>query len=88
MSIELFIAATLIVFLWNPQTGPEITRYLSQARRQFEETLDELPGTLDKTLESYEVFPNDPIIVAAKSLGIMTEGKTKQDLAKEITART
>jgi len=30
----------------------------------------------------------DPVIVAAKSLGIITEGKTKEELAKEIIERT
>jgi sec-independent protein translocase protein TatA len=30
----------------------------------------------------------DPIIVAAKSLGITTEGRTKEELAKEIVTRT
>jgi sec-independent protein translocase protein TatA len=30
----------------------------------------------------------DPILIAAKSLGLSTEGKTKEQLAKEITDRT
>lgn len=30
----------------------------------------------------------DPILIAAKSLGISTEGKTKEELAKEIIDRT
>jgi sec-independent protein translocase protein TatA len=30
----------------------------------------------------------DPIVIAAKSLGISTEGKTKEELVKEITDRT
>ncbi len=30
----------------------------------------------------------DPVLIAAKSLGISTEGKTKEELVKEITDRT
>lgn len=30
----------------------------------------------------------DPIVIAAESLGISTEGKTKEELVKEITDRT
>ena len=32
--------------------------------------------------------PQDPILVAAKSLGINTEGKTKSEIAKEIADRS
>jgi sec-independent protein translocase protein TatA len=36
----------------------------------------------ESTATSHEAI--DPLIVAAKSLGISTEGKTKEDIAKEI----
>jgi hypothetical protein len=32
--------------------------------------------------------PTDPLIVAAKSLGISTEGKTKEQIAKEIADKS
>jgi sec-independent protein translocase protein TatA len=32
--------------------------------------------------------PQDPIVIAAKSIGIDTEGKTKEELAREIISRT
>jgi len=46
-------------------------------------TPSEAPVTPPPTVQA----PEDPIVVAARSLGINTEGKTKEDLSKEILTR-
>lgn len=56
----------------NPQTVPA------------PQTLSASAPAQDATASTIE----DPIITAAKSLGINTEGKTKEELAKEILTRT
>jgi len=47
-----------------------------------------LTSTPEITQQATTQPPQDPIIVAAKSLGINTLGKTKQELATEITNLT
>jgi sec-independent protein translocase protein TatA len=94
------VAVLAIVFLWGPQKVPDIARAIGQAKREFDKASKEtstlvqqamaLPATTLAPSGSTAVAPTstDPVIVAAKSLGIITEGKTKEELAKEILGRT
>jgi len=86
------IAILLIIFIWGPQKLPEMARSLGQAKREFEKATKEMP-TLPTTTTRASTTPTtspqqDPLIVAAKSLGITTEGRTKEELVKEIAQRT
>jgi sec-independent protein translocase protein TatA len=81
----LVIAAILIVlFLWGPKKLPEIARSLGQAKREFEKAAKEVSTMANNTAGTIENASQHPLIVAAKSLGITTEGKTKEELVKEI----
>jgi len=94
------VAVVAIVFLWGPQKVPDIARAIGQAKREFDKASKEtstlvqqamaLPATTSAPSGSTAVAPTstDPVIIAAKSLGIITEGKTKEELAKEILGRT
>ena len=94
------LAVLAIVFLWGPQKVPDIARAIGQAKREFDKASKEtstlvqqamvLPPTTPTPTSSRTAAPTgtDPVIVAAKSLGIITEGKTKEELAKEIIGRT
>ena len=65
----------------NPTTNP-ITDSINK-------TITSPPtSTPEITQQATTQPPQDPIIVAAKSLGINTLGKTKQELASEITNLT
>jgi sec-independent protein translocase protein TatA len=82
------VAIIVIVFLWGPQKLPEMARSLGQAKREFEKAAREASTVVNTPPSSNEVMPQDPLIVAAKSLGIQTEGRTKEEIAKEIASRT
>jgi len=96
------VAVVAIVFLWGPQKVPDIARAIGQAKREFDKASKEtstlvqqamaLPATTSaaSTAGSTAVAPTstDPVIIAAKSLGIITEGKTKEELTKEIIGLT
>jgi sec-independent protein translocase protein TatA len=85
------VAILAIIFLWGPQKLPEIARSIGQARREFERASKEVSTLRDVTSTTRPTntqTPQDPILIAAKSLGISTEGKTKEELAKEIVDRT
>ena len=83
----------LVVFLWGPQKLPELARSIGLAKKEFEKAAKEAStGASTVTTASAataSVQPaSDPLIVAARSLGITTEGKTKEEIAKEIADKS
>ena len=82
----MIVAVLLMIFLWGPQKLPEMARAIGLAKAEFERAAKEASSsaaTIASTPKRIEP-PQDPVIVAAKNLGIITEGKTKEELAKEI----
>ena len=77
------VAILLVVFLWGPQKLPELARSIGLAKKEFEKAAKEVSASTTTP----ETGP-DPLITAAKNLGIVTEGKTKDEIAREIAERT
>lgn len=80
------VAILLVVFLWGPQKLPELARSIGLAKKEFEKAAKEVGSTTSNATPAEA--STDPLIVAAKSLGITTEGKTKEQIAKEISEKT
>jgi sec-independent protein translocase protein TatA len=86
------VAVILVVmFLWGPQKLPEMARSIGLAKREFEKASKEMtsPSSYSPpsvSTSSQAASSPDPLIVAAKALGISTEGKTREHIAKEIRA--
>ena len=80
------VGILLVVFLWGPQKLPELARSIGLARKEFDKAAKEVASPTVAT--SSPESPTDPLIVAAKSLGISTEGKTKEQIAKEIADKS
>ena len=80
------VGILLVVFLWGPQKLPELAKSIGLAKKEFDKAAKEVssPSASTSTPES----STDPLIVAAKSLGISTEGKTKEQIAKEIADKS
>ena len=87
---ELLIAVgvLLIVFLWGPQKLPELARSVGLAKKEFEKAAKEATSTTTVTANPATSVSNDALIVAANSLGIVTQGKTKEEIAQEIRGKT
>ena len=83
---ELLIAVgvLLVVFLWGPQKLPELARSVGLAKKEFEKAAKEVSSTATATTNPPPSPQADALIVAANSLGITTEGKTKEEIAREI----
>ena len=79
------VAILLVIFLWGPQKLPELARSIGLAKKEFDKAAKEATSAVSS---SSSQATTDPLIDAAKSLGITTEGKTKEEIAKEIAERT
>jgi sec-independent protein translocase protein TatA len=86
---ELLIAVgvLLVVFLWGPQKLPELARSVGLAKKEFERAAKETASTATVSASPQPTPSNDALIVAANSLGIVTQGKTKEEIAREIRDR-
>lgn len=83
------VGILVVVFLWGPQKLPELARSIGLAKKEFEKAAKEATTTATGSMGSagQPVAP-DALIVAAKEMGISTEGKTKEEIAKEIAEKT
>jgi len=82
----LIIAA--IVFLFGASRIPQFARSLGQARREFEKgSKGEPAGNSPNNSASgtSAPSPDDPLVVAAQKEGIDTQGKTKEQIASELS---
>jgi sec-independent protein translocase protein TatA len=80
----------LVVFLWGPQKLPELARSIGLAKKEFDKAAKEVSSSTTQSPPPSQqpATATDPLIVAAKSLGITTEGKTKEEIAKEIADKS
>ncbi len=81
------VAIILVIFLWGPQKLPELARSIGLAKKEFDKAAKEVASPTTSTTTQAPVS-TDPLITAAKSLGIATEGKTKEEIAKEIAEKS
>jgi len=75
-----------ILILWGPQKLPQLARAIGQAKREFEKASKGIEEELKP--KDKEVAVDEKIIDLAKSLGISTEGKTREQILKEIMEKT
>ncbi len=95
MAIEgiewLFIGLIAIIFLlWAPEKIPKIAEAIGKARREFEKASREFYSEIEREAEvkSLKDESDEKIIEIAKSLGITTEGKTRDEVVKEIIEKS
>lgn len=74
----------LALILWGPSKIPELARALGRAKKEYVKASKE---ESESTQEETSQINDDKLIEIAKSLGISTEGKTRDQIAKEIIER-
>jgi len=82
------IGILVVVFLWGPQKLPELAKSIGLAKKEFEKAAKEATTTATTATGTTSQAAADPLIVAARELGISTEGKTKEEIAKEIAEKS
>jgi sec-independent protein translocase protein TatA len=87
--VVVVLGVLVVIFLWGPNKIPELARSIGQARGEFERTKKEL--TTLPSIENSETparsARDDALISTAKRLGIDTEAKTREEIAKDIAAK-
>jgi sec-independent protein translocase protein TatA len=83
--IAILIILVMLV-IWGPDKIPKLARALGQAKKEFEKAQREFTNpTLEP--EPTPAASDDYLIQTAKSLGIETAGKTREQISKEILER-
>ncbi len=89
------------LFLWGPQKIPDLARALGRARKEFDNASKEMNDAMQGKIPE-STFPSTPsmgapapeksgdqiLIETARQLGIVTEGKTRDQISAEIIAKT
>ena len=70
------LIAAVVIFLFGAGKIPQFARAFGQARREFKDALSGTTNTTDST---------DPLVAAAQKEGIDTAGKTREQIASEIS---
>jgi len=81
--VVLGIVAVLI--LWGPKKLPELAKAIGEARKEFQKASKEV--TKPPSEEETKPSGDDLLIETAQMLGISTEGKTKEQIAREIVEK-
>jgi len=87
----LFIALIIIMLvLWAPEKIPKIAEALGKARREFEKASRDFYGELEREAEekSLRDESDEKILEIARSLGVTTEGRTRDEIVREIIEKS
>jgi sec-independent protein translocase protein TatA len=94
------LIVAVVVFLFGASKIPSLARSLGQARREFDTAIKGTGSSDSSTLTmsnatlapppmpvapTNAIDPTDPLIEAAQKEGIDTRGKTKQQIASELS---
>jgi len=89
--VVIVLILAVVILLFGASRIPQLARSLGQARREFDkgakgessESSGQIPITA--TTPTGSPAPDDPLVVAAQREGIDTQGKTKEQIASELS---
>jgi sec-independent protein translocase protein TatA len=82
----IILLAVVVILIWGPSKIPELARGLGRAKAEFDKASKEYVYETPKTETVTRSSDEDMIILIAKGLGVATEGKTKDEIFREIIA--
>jgi len=81
----------VVLVIWGPDKIPKLARALGQAKKEFEKAQKEFtnptPEPESASTAELKTASDDYLIYTARSLGIETAGKTREQISKEIVER-
>jgi sec-independent protein translocase protein TatA len=78
----------IVIIMWGPAKIPELAKALGKAKGEFDKASKEFQDAASNTANGPKVRSNDEILLeTAKNLGISTDGKTREQISTEISAR-
>jgi sec-independent protein translocase protein TatA len=80
----LIIILVIVILLFGAKKLPELARSLGRAKGEFDRGKMEIERELREEKAKDEKTEEKDVVMAAKNLGIETEGKTKEELKAEI----
>ena len=86
--LELVIIGIIIVVIvvMGPKRIPELARALGSAKKEFNAGAQSTPEASTAAVGAQ--MGGDDLMVAARKLGISTEGKTREQISAEIVRKT
>jgi sec-independent protein translocase protein TatA len=84
--VVIILILAVVVLLFGASRIPQFARSLGQARREFDKGSKGETGDLSASqVPASSPSPDDPLVVAAQKEGIDTKGKTKEQIASELS---
>ncbi len=87
----------IIIIMWGPSKIPQFAKALGRAKGEFQNASKEFSAAAEETAsqptQKAAVTPpaiktkNETLLETAHKLGIPTDGKTREEIGQEITAR-
>lgn len=82
----IILIALVIILIWGPSKLPSLARGIGEAIREFRKAASGVAEEEVRRVERREEI-DQKIIEMARSLGISTEGKTKEQILDEINRK-
>jgi sec-independent protein translocase protein TatA len=90
--VVLLLIVVAVIFLFGGSRIPGLARALGEARREFDRGFrgqppgaQPQPETSPVSSTQGAISPDDPLVVAAQREGIDTKGKTREQIASELS---
>ncbi len=78
----------IVIIMWGPAKIPEFARALGRAKGEFDNASKEFQNAALVPAKTPVVKSKDEILLeTAKTLGIATDGKTREELTQEIAVK-
>jgi len=87
--LEWLIIAVIVtvLVLWDPEKIPKIAKAIAEAKREYEEAAASLSEQLSYEKGEEHLTGDEKILEIAGELGIQTEGRTREEIVREILER-
>ncbi len=85
----------VVIILWGPSKIPEFAKALGRAKGEFDNASKEFQNAAQTTANTPSATSNTKVIKSkdeilletAKNLGIATDGKTREEIAAEVSEK-